>query len=233
LSPRYTLFALEKRTTPSSFKTSSVGELFAHDPRCIRLRNPCVLREGRCRCPWRGHAAAQDFNVVAPVEQTVTSYFEATGNTAAVNSVDLVAHVQGFVEEISHTDGAFVKKSAALFTIEPEPHRLKVETAKSAVASAQAALTQAEADPNGRPTSSPSGVPACRVRQGARATRNSANCRYCEPGRPDAADIVFGRGPAILKRRETSKERPSNKDAACISRQSQPEPSNLMSQILS
>jgi hypothetical protein len=30
-----------------------------------------------------------------------------------------------------------------------------------------------------------------------------------------------------------SKERPSNKDAACISRQSQPEPSNLMSQILS
>jgi multidrug efflux pump subunit AcrA (membrane-fusion protein) len=138
LSPRYTLFALEKRTTPSSFKTSSVGELFAHDPRCIRLRNPCVLREGRCRCPWRGHAAAQDFNVVAPVEQTVTSYFEATGNTAAVNSVDLLAHVQGFVEEISHTDGAFVKKSAPLFTIEPEPHRLKVETAKSAVASAQA-----------------------------------------------------------------------------------------------
>jgi multidrug efflux pump subunit AcrA (membrane-fusion protein) len=90
----------------------------------------------------------------------VTSYFEATGNTAAVNSVDLLAHVQGFVEEISHTDGAFVKKSAALFTIEPEPHRLKVETAKSAVASAQAALTQAEADPSGRPTSSPSGVHA-------------------------------------------------------------------------
>ncbi len=30
-----------------------------------------------------------------------------------------------------------------------------------------------------------------------------------------------------------SKERPSRKDAACISRQSQPEPSNQMSQILS
>ena len=84
--------------------------------------------------------------VAAPVEQTVTSYFEATGNTAAVNSVDLVARVQGFVEEISYTDGAFVKKSAPLFIIEPELYRLKVERAKSSVARAQAKLTQAEAD---------------------------------------------------------------------------------------
>ena len=84
--------------------------------------------------------------VAAPVEQTVTSYFEATGNTAAVNSVDLVARVQGFVEEISYTDGAFVKKRAPLFIIEPELYRLKVERAKSSVARAQAKLTQAEAD---------------------------------------------------------------------------------------
>ena len=91
-------------------------------------------------------APAPKVTVAAPVEQTVTSYFEATGNTAAVNSVDLVARVQGFVEEISYTDGAFVKKSAPLFIIEPELYRLKVERAKSSVARAQAKLTQAEAD---------------------------------------------------------------------------------------
>jgi RND family efflux transporter MFP subunit len=84
--------------------------------------------------------------VAAPVEQTVTSYLEATGNTAAVNSVDLVARVQGFVQEISYTDGAFVKKGAPLFTIEPELYSLKVEAAKSLVTAAQAKLTQAEAD---------------------------------------------------------------------------------------
>jgi len=84
--------------------------------------------------------------VAAPVEQTVTSYFEATGNTAAVNSVDLVARVQGFVQEISYTDGAFVKKGAPLFTIEPEPYSLKVEAAKSSVTGAQATLTEAEAN---------------------------------------------------------------------------------------
>jgi hypothetical protein len=37
----------------------------------------------------------------------------------------------------------------------------------------------------------------------------------------------------IFARIRLSNERPSKKDAACISRQSQPEPSNQMSQILS
>ena len=84
--------------------------------------------------------------VAAPVEQDVTRYFDATGNTAAVNAVDLVARVQGFVQAISYTDGQFVKKGASLFTIEPEPYKLKVEAAKAAVVSAQATLTQAQAD---------------------------------------------------------------------------------------
>jgi RND family efflux transporter MFP subunit len=70
----------------------------------------------------------------------------ATGNTASVNSIDLVARVQGFVQAISYTDGDFVKKGTSLFTIEPEPYKLKVEAAKAAVTSAQATLTQAQAE---------------------------------------------------------------------------------------
>jgi RND family efflux transporter MFP subunit len=84
--------------------------------------------------------------VAAAFEQTVTSYLEATGKTAAVNSVDLVARVQGFLQEINYIDGAFVKKGALLFTIEPELYSLKVEAAKSSATAAQAKLTQAEAD---------------------------------------------------------------------------------------
>ena len=84
--------------------------------------------------------------VAAPVEQTVTSYLEATGKTVAVNSVDLVARVQGFLQEINYVDGAFVKKGTLLFTIEPELYELKVEAAKSSVTAAQAKLTQAEAE---------------------------------------------------------------------------------------
>jgi RND family efflux transporter MFP subunit len=84
--------------------------------------------------------------VAAPVEQQVTRYFEATGNTAAVNSVDLVARVQGFVQAIGYADGQFVKKGTSLFTIEPEPYKLKVDAAKASVTSAQATLTQAQAE---------------------------------------------------------------------------------------
>src|SRR5215469_18697807 len=84
--------------------------------------------------------------VATPVERPISHYFDATGNTAAVNSVDLVARVQGFVQAISYTDGAFVKKDTSLFTIEPEPYKLKVDAAKASVVSAQAALTQAQAE---------------------------------------------------------------------------------------
>jgi RND family efflux transporter MFP subunit len=80
--------------------------------------------------------------VVLPAQQDVTRYFEATGNAASVNSVQLVARVQGFVQAISYTDGQFVKKGTSLFTIEPEPYKLKVDAAKASVISAQATLTQ-------------------------------------------------------------------------------------------
>src|SRR5947199_14723 len=68
--------------------------------------------------------------VAKPVEQKVTRYFEATGNTAAVNSANLVARVQGFLTEIKYTDGQPVKKGAHLFTIEPEPYQLKLQQAQ-------------------------------------------------------------------------------------------------------
>jgi RND family efflux transporter MFP subunit len=84
--------------------------------------------------------------VATPVQQDVTPYFEATGNTAAVNAVDLVARVQGFLQEISYSDGDFVKKGTLLFTIEPEPYQLKLDASQAAEAGAQATLKQAEAE---------------------------------------------------------------------------------------
>jgi hypothetical protein len=57
-----------------------------------------------------------------------------------------VARVQGFIQEISYTDGDFVKKDTLLFTIEPEPYRLKLLAAQAAEAGSQATLKQAEAE---------------------------------------------------------------------------------------
>jgi multidrug efflux pump subunit AcrA (membrane-fusion protein) len=43
---------------------------------------------------------APKVTVALPVQQTVTRYLEATGNAAAVNSTNLVARVQGFLQAI-------------------------------------------------------------------------------------------------------------------------------------
>jgi RND family efflux transporter MFP subunit len=84
--------------------------------------------------------------VAKPVEQQVTRYFEATGNTAAVNSANLVARVQGFLTEIKYADGAAVKKGQHLFTIEPEPYQLKLQQAQASEVAAQATVVQTQAD---------------------------------------------------------------------------------------
>jgi RND family efflux transporter MFP subunit len=83
--------------------------------------------------------------VATPGRQPVTRYYETTGNTAAVNQTDLVARVAGFVQEIKYRDGDKVAKGTLLFTIEPEPYRVKAEQAKAAEVGAEANLKQAQA----------------------------------------------------------------------------------------
>jgi RND family efflux transporter MFP subunit len=85
-------------------------------------------------------------DVAVPVQRPFTRYLEATGNTAAVKNVDLVARVQGFLQSINYTDGAYVKEGTSLFTIEPETYKLKLEQAQAAETGAQATVRQAEAD---------------------------------------------------------------------------------------
>jgi RND family efflux transporter MFP subunit len=85
-------------------------------------------------------------DVGIPATRTITRYLEATGNTAPIKTVDLVARVQGFLQSIDYQDGAFVKEGATLFTIEPETYKLKLDQAQAAETGAQASVKQAEAD---------------------------------------------------------------------------------------
>jgi RND family efflux transporter MFP subunit len=85
-------------------------------------------------------------DVAVPLQRDITRYLEATGNTAPIKTVDLVARVQGVLQSINYQDGTFVKEGTTLFTIEPETYKLKLEQAQAAEAGAQASLKQAEAD---------------------------------------------------------------------------------------
>jgi RND family efflux transporter MFP subunit len=84
--------------------------------------------------------------VANPLRTNVVGYLEETGTLAAVNSVDLVARIPGFVTAIQYTDGALVKKGAPLFQIEPEPYKAKLDQAVAAVDAAKAQLANSEAE---------------------------------------------------------------------------------------
>jgi len=87
-----------------------------------------------------------EVTVARPVQQKITRYLEETGNVATVQSVDLVARVQGYLQKIQYKDGATVKKGDPLFLIEPEPFQLKLDQAVASVMGAQASLDQLEAE---------------------------------------------------------------------------------------
>lgn len=84
--------------------------------------------------------------VAVPAQRPITRYLEATGNTAPIKNVDLVARVQGVLQAINYQDGTFVKEGTTLFTIEPETYKLKLDQAQAAQAGAEASVRQTDAD---------------------------------------------------------------------------------------
>jgi RND family efflux transporter MFP subunit len=84
--------------------------------------------------------------VAQPLQMKVTPALEATGNAKAFNQVDLVARVEGFLQEIGYQDGAMARRGDMLFVIEPSPYRLKLQQAEASQAAAEASLVASEAD---------------------------------------------------------------------------------------
>jgi len=82
--------------------------------------------------------------VATPVAQQVTDFREFTGNTAAIDSVTLVARVEGYLEQIHFTDGAAVKQGDLLFTIQQTQYQAQLAQAQAQLAAQQAALVHAK-----------------------------------------------------------------------------------------
>lgn len=112
---------------------------------------------------------------VAPVlEKPVTRFLELTGNTAAINSVDLEARVQGFLTQINYKDGQFAKKGTVLFVIEQDQYKAQVDQAKAQLAANQAAQVQAEAEYNRQAQLAKQDFASQATLDQARAKRDSA-----------------------------------------------------------
>ena len=112
--------------------------------------------------------------VAIPVQQKVTRYLEATGYASAINTTNLVARVQGFLQKINYKDG---EEGATLFVIEPEPYRLKLEQARAAEAGAQATLKQTELEYERQAELASRQVTSKQALDNATANRDSARAR--------------------------------------------------------
>ena len=83
-------------------------------------------------------------SVAAPLVHDVTRYLDTTGNVDAMNSVDLVARIAGFLYSQNYVDGAMVANGSTLFTIEPPPYFAQLQQAQAQQAANQANLVQAQ-----------------------------------------------------------------------------------------
>jgi len=131
--------------------------------------------------------------VQLPLQESVAPYLEATGNAAAVNTVKLVARVQGYVQEIKYQDGDFVKKGTPLFIIEPEPYKVKLEQAQAAEEGAKATLINAEAEFQRQLELQSKDVSTQANLDKARANRDTAHANVLQAqANTETAEINFG-----------------------------------------
>ncbi len=102
-----------------------------------------------CGCEQPGGFPAQpppEVTVSRPEVRTVTEYAEFTGTTEAVESVEVRARVEGFLESVHFEAGATVEEGDLLFVIDSKPYQAKLDQAEAELASRQAELKLAEHD---------------------------------------------------------------------------------------
>ncbi len=83
--------------------------------------------------------------VAPPVHRTVTDSLDLSGNTQAIYTVQLVARVAGYLEQVLFKDGQLVKKGQPLFLIQRNTYENSLQQADAAIQQYKAQLEWAEA----------------------------------------------------------------------------------------
>jgi len=83
-------------------------------------------------------------SVTPVVSRQITEINDYVGRIAAIDKVDLVARVPGFIEQRNFTEGQVVKKGDLLFRIEQATYKAAVEQARATLAKAKATEVNAK-----------------------------------------------------------------------------------------
>lgn len=83
-------------------------------------------------------------SVVAVAQRQVTETGDFVGRVTAVDKVDIVARIEGFIEERTFVEGQFVKKGDLLFRIEQDLYKAAVEQQRANLEQAKANSVNAD-----------------------------------------------------------------------------------------
>jgi RND family efflux transporter MFP subunit len=86
--------------------------------------------------------------VATPLAKRIVNWDEYSGRFQAVQTVEVRPRVSGFIDKLHFRDGQIVKAGQLLFTIDPRPFELALDSAKAEVAraNAQVELTATEVE---------------------------------------------------------------------------------------
>jgi len=89
---------------------------------------------------------APKVTVSQPVREYIVDYLEFSGNTQAVNTVQLRARVEGYLDGVYFRDGAVVKKDQLLFLIQQNTYFAMLQQAEGNVLNEKALLEHAKTE---------------------------------------------------------------------------------------
>ena len=114
-------------------------------PRALLLGAIALVFLAGCEKKKQAAADPPAVKVAPAVQRTIPVYGEYPGTLEAVNSVDIRARVEGFLDKRTFTDGADVKQGDLLFVIDQRPFRAALDQAEAQLARDEANLAQARA----------------------------------------------------------------------------------------
>src|SRR5438132_1134320 len=101
---------------------------------------------GCSRAPSATQPAPTPVTVSYPALRDVTDHADFTARTAAVDSVEVRAHVWGYLDKVNFKEGVLVKKKDVLFELDPRPYQAVLNQAKAKIAQDEAQLRFDEAE---------------------------------------------------------------------------------------
>ncbi len=96
---------------------------------------------------WMSAARAEtsSVSVSLPVAREVTDYIDLTGRTEAVQLVNVVARISGYLVKEPFKEGSYVRAGDLLFEIDPRPYQAQYDMASAKVEQSKAQLMLARA----------------------------------------------------------------------------------------